>query len=147
MKTTKPKPKPKPLPKLRKNAKPWEILAAVCKVIADEPRRYDQSRWLVRVTDGSDLIPKGYFPECGTVACVAGWTCIINRRVPENNMVVEDKAQKILGLDYKEREELFDVNAAGQDRRTRNETSPRVHARRGIAHIKRFVKKKWGKKL
>jgi hypothetical protein len=132
--------KPKPLPKLKKNAKPWEILKAVCKVIADEPKRYDQYVTLDRDIESE------YYPACGTVGCVAGWTVVLCGR--GSPLYATLGAQDILGLTDDEAFDLFREDAAGNKRRfVGGGATPLAHARRGIAHIKRFVKEKWGKTI
>lgn len=95
-------------------------LDRVIAMIQSHTEEHDQRTWCY-VPNEND-----YTDYCGTTACVAGWTCIMNGRtqvVPTqwgtNEIVLiqddpykqpqgwADQAQTILGLNWSERQELF----------------------------------------
>lgn len=57
------------------------LLRKVEKVILDDPKKFDMGRWATVF----DKTAKGYNPRnktivhnsCGTVGCIAGWTCLL----------------------------------------------------------------------
>lgn len=132
------------LPKPIKSKNPVTILKRVIQIIHDEPKRYDQSDVIQRKEDYRDPEYADFFPTCGTVCCVAGWTNILTgaSKASVRNM---DRAARILDLTTEEKHELFGGVPYGV--RQRSHVTPRQHASDGIKHIKRFVLKKWGKKL
>ena len=140
------------LPRRVRSTNPVTILKAVIRAIEEEPRRYNQSLVVERREEEDDgYCPRArdYWPSCGTVACVAGWTNLLTGASKDEQESLS-RAEDVLGLTYDEGEQLFHESAAGPIRSTypgdRGPT-PRAHARAGIRHIKRFVKAKWGVNL
>ncbi len=132
-----------------KKAKPWPrtrsknpviILKTVIKAITDEPKRYDQNTWGdERPQDFPDR--ERYFPPCGTVACVAGWVCIVaDGKLPRESHI-EGMARRLLGLTKAHSDRLFSAFAVTPDRWV---ATPKSHVRAGVRHIKNFVKDVWG---
>jgi hypothetical protein len=126
-----------PLPKLKaKNA--YELLGQVCELISEEPLRYNQQLWLMKEKPG--LSATGHvFPACGTIGCVAGW---VHTLVPPTRETrrrgVDYRAADILGLPWDAQQELFGSgDVAGRP-------GTRTHARNGVRHIRRFMKKHRG---
>lgn len=115
----------------------YELLAEIRQIILEEPKRYDQNMWLLTGAIGERA------PACGTVGCVAGWAVALKADEVPAWYLVAEKAQEILGLGSEEAGELFSSEAASTPRercygpRTRNP----AHARRGAAHIRRFMEK------
>lgn len=71
-----------------------------------EPEKFDMAHWFRRT-------------ECGSVACVAGWTCWLDedlRFLTElqggGGVVISDAAQKKLGLNDYQASELFEPGFA-----------------------------------
>lgn len=130
---------------MAKNAMPvskaktaYGLLSEVCALIKEEPLRYDQCRWIQRVGgtgyERLDLdVTKA--PSCGTVGCVAGWVGTLKRADSFSYWGTELLAMDILGLDGVQAYELFNEDAAGV------ESQSAAHAKRGIAHIRKFQKK------
>lgn len=135
----------------------YDLLEDVKAVIKADPKRYNQEIWVSSINpsvlsatnrDGYSVVDTiedddlasyqeaDRMPECGTVACVAGW--VWTMKAPQRN--AEDPhrfAAKILKLSQPQAAELFAGDAAG---RYYGE-SPENHAARGIAHITRFQAK------
>lgn len=130
------------LPKPIKSRNPIMILKAVIRVIKAEPKRYDQSELITHIGDGT--CNESEFPICGTIGCVAGWTNILTGARGRQQLSLE-RAGRLLHLTPGERFELF--TGAPPLVRRRGLVSPRQHAADGVKHIKRFVLKKWGKKI
>lgn len=133
------------LPKPIKSKNPVVILKHVIKAIEEEPKRYDQGTFIEIKNTKSTFREDEDFPGCGTICCVAGWTNIIAGRGRLRYSRQERSAQNVLGLTECEADELFDGSAPGI--RDRSDVTPEEHAADGIKHIKRFVLKKWGKRI
>lgn len=113
----------------------YGLLSEIRRLILEEPLRYNQTWYWSNTNIG------GLAPACGTVGCVAGWTCALKGHTPDH---ANYSAAYILGLSLGDAWELFAENAAGdtRDRLGRaTRASLRAHARRGAAHIARFQKK------
>ena len=85
-----------------------ELLRKVQAHIMEEPARLLMSRWSQRVTGKTHVggLWEGFkelpVPSCGTVCCIAGWTCVISQRKPS-----EEKAIELLELDMDQGDRLF----------------------------------------
>lgn len=131
------------LPKPIKSKNPVVILRHVIRAIEQEPRRYDQSTYVERRS--GTFRDDDYFPECGTVCCVAGWVNVIAGKPYTNYDKQADTAQQVLHLSGEEAHALFTGNPSGVTLRRR--TTAKQHAAEGVKHIKRFVLQKWGQKI
>ena len=137
----------KPYP-TTKSKNPITILKTVIKAIEEEPLRYDQGNWLFHKSDirgnWSDPLP-GRFPSCGTIGCVAGWTCMVTGNREGDTWAT---ALRVLGLTMVEARPLFSGGAICQmagDRGLDNvDPGDRAYAALGIEHIKDFIMKQWG---
>lgn len=116
----------------------YGLLSEIRKLILEEPKRYDQTGWLIRGKRYAASIYGDMAPACGTVGCVGGWVQALKGR----------SAGRTLGLNYQQQVELFDGAAAGKRWEFSDGGSSRVtvatvraHARRGAKHIARFQKK------
>jgi hypothetical protein len=133
------------LPKPIRSKNPVVILKHVIKVIREEPRRYNQGTWRTTTRSKDAVLHNSdYFPKCGTVCCVAGW---VNHLTGQraHGFGNSGAARKTLGLTLEEARALFDGEPHGVQSRWR--VDAHTHANQGIKHIKRFVLKKWGKKI
>lgn len=133
----------KSLPKPIKSKNPVVILRHVVKLIQEEPKRYNQLFYRSEQgKDGGEATAD--YPACGTICCVAGWVNTVTGKqsYPDNEW---ERAENTLGLDPDESLELF--RSEPDDVRPRDQVGAQKHAADGIKHIKRFVLKKWGKKL
>lgn len=130
------------LPKPIKSKNPVVILKHVIKAIQAEPKRYDQGTFIDIAHEHSGR-HRGYFPSCGTVCCVAGWVNVIAGNNWKDYDAQSSVAAKTLGLTWDETDDLFSGDAVGW----RSMLGPKKHAAEGIKHIRRFVLKKWGKKI
>lgn len=79
--------------------------------ILEEPKRYDQGSY------GDRVEPEEGGPECGTVACLAGWALVLSgkplflERYPDTTVSnVANKASKLCGI---EREDGYGVFSSG----------------------------------
>jgi len=112
----------------------YELLAEIRQIILDEPKRYDQRVFLMTPFGPSDT--RADWPACGTIGCVAGWVKTLKAQ-PDEYTDAENFAWDRLGLTWSQKEELFNSKAAG----VRLDRHPAAHAKRGAAHIARFMKK------
>lgn len=105
---------------MTKNAMPvskaktaYGLLSEIRKLIIEEPKRYDQNSWSTSVFVNPDALP-----ACGTVCCVAGWVKTLKDTANPTaaGMRVGEIAGDILGLDHKQRYELFRHNAVSHTR-------------------------------
>lgn len=123
------------IPRITEPTTAYDLLTKVCEVITEEPKRYNQGRWLRRERGRSA-------PACGTVGCVAGWcvalvdsTVIDDRRAP-----IGDRAMNILGIDEDQRMELFAGDAVADFPLIQGQGG-HLYARAGVRHIRRFQEK------
>jgi hypothetical protein len=136
----------------------YGLLAAVCKAILAEPKRYNQTIWFETLSDEreSHTIEMRYarwnpaaerrerarfarkqqeFPACGTVACVAGWVLALQRgRLPHDQHSVELPAKRILGLNSAQAFQLFTSDAV------RGRPGTPRYAKAGVRHIQKFMR-------
>lgn len=64
------------LPRLSQATNAYDLLNDVIAAIEAEPKRMDMSTWISK--EGEDYTKtKSYGPQCGTVACIAGWGTIL----------------------------------------------------------------------
>lgn len=139
----------KPLPTTRaKNA--YTLLAAVCRLITAEPRRYNQGLYLTKGKPGTKVFEntdsQERYPACGTVGCVAGWV----KALIEPETLTEDNnirwtAANILGLQGMQTQELFTHQALlylpEATNKTLNKPQSAAYAKLGVLHIRRFMEK------
>lgn len=121
-----------PLPTSKaKNA--FDLLSDVCKVITEEPKRFNQHVFLYTKSARGDktiCAPKG-LPLCGTVGCVAGWIATLKGKRPRYSDTPR-VARTILGLTDNQSSHLFWYAAAGDKVQTRD------HTKAGVKHIRAF---------
>ncbi len=125
----------------------YDLLEDVCKAILEEPRRYNQGEWLKRYYLGQVNTGLYNLPDCGTVACVAGWTAVLAQG--RSAAAVEWQAQQILGLNPDQCEELFSGGAVQE--LWMHETNRSIYmmprpgtaeyAEFGVRHIRAFMAK------
>lgn len=87
-----------------------ELLEEIATLIEQQPLRYNQAEWLVNLKNplepGVDRIQ--CVPECGTVACIAGWITILTKPHSFARMslsAIEEHAADVLG--YLNRDWLY----------------------------------------
>lgn len=86
-----------------------ELLLKVKQHILEEPQRLIMHLWLVEKTGRRKWIrfgrnKKRSFPGCGTAGCIAGWTCILSEKRPDDFLT---SARNLLDLDFYQAERLF----------------------------------------
>lgn len=118
------------------------LLRRVQKWIAKEPRSYDQDATL----DRSDESP------CGTVGCIAGWTCALSGKTPQaRKRFSYNRARVQLGLTTEQASRLFSYIWAFSDgggwpnkfnKAYLDAKTPRARARVAVARIEHFIKTK-----
>lgn len=57
----------------------YQLLNELIKVVEDEPERLLMDDWIAAYKEPEILPLNGLQPECGTVACAAGWIRILRR--------------------------------------------------------------------
>lgn len=127
---------------------PYGLLSEICKLIMEEPLRYNQGLYIARPHGAggahpySSQISRNVFPSCGTVGCVAGWTATL--RFPGRFAYGEtgEIATQILGLNPEQANELFaGAPRAFYEGNLYNIPQTAEHARAGVRHIRAFQKK------
>ena len=120
----------------------YDLLDDVCKVIAEEPKRYDQNRWGVTGWRARRIYPAEELPACGTVGCRAGWiVALTDGRQGLDRAVrrfdVRDTAIRILGVKPSDVRRLFDASSV------RNELCQGTpeYAAAGVRGLRRFMRK------
>ncbi len=140
-----------------KNA--YDLLDDVCKVILEEPKRYDQGDWIVSIASDYSTPAAAVkcqtpypIPACGTIGCVAGWTALLARptiavHVDRLDAQVMGDAVRILGINRGQATRLFDGGAVRNQWRQdfgNNKKFPMTgtmgYAKLGVAHIREFMK-------
>lgn len=89
-------------------AKQERLYNLVIDHILEEPKRIDMCDWVLH----KEQIDKRRLPECGTVACFAGWTVALNNkwdydRLMTNRGFISEIARSALGLTYSQSLTLF----------------------------------------
>lgn len=133
--------KPTPISKA-KNA--YDLLKDVQKVILAEPKRYNQGYWGENLRDHGTpsevrkqirehnlAFSLDKLPDCGTIACVAGWIHTL-RRLPGDIRFCEYAAQEQLGVDTFK---LFKSSALATDALS----GTLAYAKAGVKHIQKFM--------
>lgn len=133
--------KNKLIPKSKaKNA--YDLLSEVRALILAEPKRYDQGMYLLR--GQAELNEWGRkAPDCGTVACVAGWVATLKQPERLTAVNADDRAKKVLGLDWDQAAQLFSGGALIY---AKARVQTLGYAREGAAHIRRF-QRAWASQL
>lgn len=125
-----------PLPKSRAKTA-YGLLGEIKRLILAEPKRYNQRVYLEKrgplTLNALPLNPKDA-PPCGTRACVAGCVATLKTRHPRYHEAAYI-AGHILGLTYKQKDQLFNGGAASGIPGTA------LHARSGAKHIANFQKR------
>jgi hypothetical protein len=123
-----------------------ELLQRVKAHILEDPNRYDQWIWIVDgLVPGEKLVPAGRIvPECGTVACIAGWAIILgnphsNTDLPGSwSFFIEHKATELLGISDSQASMLFDGGLLFEDA-VKGAKSLQDLAQAAARHIDRFI--------
>lgn len=61
----------------------YELMEAVNREILADPKRLWMNHWVTKVNNtflcvvNEEGVPRALNPHCGTVACYAGWTCLL----------------------------------------------------------------------
>lgn len=144
MNTTKTKPRN---PKLN-----VRLLRRIQKHILEEPLRFLMRTQLMKRTPGAviatdDWRERQQVPECGTVACIAGWALLLSHQPIRENSPwgsVRSRAAKILGLPptVVDNDELFQVWGWPEKFRARyrEATLPRTRAKIAADRIEHLIK-------
>ncbi len=95
-----------------------EKLRAVMQEIREE--NFDMQYWVKRKSELSSGYSGYSYPspwpnecknldsrDCGTIACLAGWTCHVFAREVDQNLTIEQNARRILGISDIESDTLF----------------------------------------
>ena len=111
----------------------YGLLTEVKRLILKEPKRYDQTLWIVGRTGGDHLVDRS-FPACDTVGCVFGWVAMLKGPLKFEFDETYSIARKILGLTEGQTYKLVHPSAAKHPPQTK------AHAQSGARHITRFQK-------
>lgn len=110
------------------------LLSEIAALAIEEPMRMTMNNWYLR--PGAWKEPRRGFPACNTVGCVGGWT---------ETLVPNAGADRTLGLSQAQEVELFYPRLLMKDGIAHGQTL--AHARKVVAHIRRFQKKYRGQLL
>lgn len=106
------------------------LLSEIAKLTLKEPKRMRMDIWGGREHNASsELYDLTQAPACGTVGCIGGWTDVLTKQK-------RGKAGETLGLTSAQEDALFMPGLMFD-----NEQGTPKHARKVVAHIKRFQKK------
>lgn len=122
-----------------------KLLRQVQKKILAEPAQFEMSQWFTNNT-GWEI------PNCGTAACIAGWTIAVSKKKKPSEFLnaadIQNTARKLLGLDFEDDEwALFSVSSwplKYQNRFYRTQSlkmRARITVQRIDAYIKEHTKK------
>jgi hypothetical protein len=91
-----------------------KAMLAVADVIEYNEDRFTLGLWAARrasTLDGRDVQVGAIWTDCGTTACVAGWTCawadVAKRATGWDDYRIHNAARRELGLDWEASERLF----------------------------------------
>jgi hypothetical protein len=120
-----------------------KLLRRIQKHILAEPKRLDMGHFIARKSDGSGLVVR--FPQCGTVACIAGWAVTLSTKEKLDYRRIEGRARQLLGITQTQAKNLFfDSNWPQQfaERLGLTEPQTKAHARITAKRIDHFLKTK-----
>jgi hypothetical protein len=124
-----------------------KLLRKVKEHILAEPNRLQMEEWIERSEPGKfiyDYDAEVTVPACGTTACIAGWTCLLEKGMefdaPDCDRIPEE-ASKLLGVTEEETSGLFYVNEWPRGIGKRFEESQDIHERASLAarRIDQFI--------
>lgn len=113
----------------------WGILDRVVELIEQEPRRMRMRTW-GETAFHMEVVPEADFPECGTVACIAGWAEILIAGDISKFVFHTGTASAIAGPAWKDLFELF----IDQDLMDDPRQGTPEHAARVVKAIREFQK-------
>lgn len=126
-----------------------ELLNKVKDHILAKPERFAMARWHMNWPPGTIVHisniegKKRKMPDCGTIACIAGWACELGD--PKNIVTGTylERAEALLGLDFEESRELFWTDGWSRYFRKlwEHTRSTRKHAEIAGRVIDRFITK------
>ncbi len=135
-----------------------DLLLKVRAAILAEPAQFIMASWFAKGSvyhhdedpessyDRTTDIPRGTIPNCGTAACIAGWTCAIaNGRLPAEQRLfssgVDFVAEAALGIDQERGALLFYVREWPYDMQQAWLAATTLEARAQVAaaRIDKFV--------
>lgn len=122
----------------------YGLLERVARHIEDDPRRYDQGRFVL--TGEDELSSRGFIgdgaPPCGTVACRAGWIVFLNDGL---NAVgydgIQDRANEVLGMTEEDTDDLFSGGALHHECRRVPLHRTKAYGKVGAKGVRRFMRK------
>lgn len=142
------------VPKLTRPTTAYALLSKICKLITEEPKRYNQGQWIALSSSWIGMSQQwmnAAFPACGTVCCVAGWVESLRtspqvvKHLDDDSRYtsdVSDAARRTLGLSEKDAAGLFRGDAlvllVGDDVPVQGTSE---YAALGVKHIRAFQKK------
>ena len=112
----------------------YELLGRVCKAIAAEPERYDQTTF-------------GYCEDnnnksCQTAFCIGGWIVHLHdKEIATIARSVETRANEILGLGASRGWKLFTTYLPELESNSPPVQGTPAYARAGVRHTRRFMAK------
>lgn len=121
-----------------------ELLQKVKKHILEEPKRLAMIHWTLRGLPGQFLTSEGWgeigervFPPCGTVGCIAGWTCMLSGMASGTR----SSAEELLEISRFESDSLFMVEDWPEPIRTQymHATTPELRAKLAAKRIDLFI--------
>jgi hypothetical protein len=125
----------------------YDLLAEIADMAAVHPERINMSSWDARCGGPTSDVQKS---DCGTVGCVAGWTCVLTETQIDFSRggaetQIRAGAGNVLGLTWEQERELF-LSLNGSDSlfnpnwvRTRPQTQ--AHGCEVRKHILAFMAK------
>lgn len=130
-----------------------KLLRKVKKHILAEPKRLVMWTWKLQNTlqpkflsDGYGNMPRKFIPfaECGTAACIAGWTCLLSGKKNVEGNHISQTAIQLLGIPGSLTNSLFVVTFwPGQFRaKYHNAKTQKTRAKIAAERIEHFISTK-----
>ena len=84
-----------------------ELLLKVKQHILAEPKRLDMEKWCKKLTPEEIQSLPNEYPQCGTIACIAGWTCVLGSSGAKFGGEVMYTAEELLNIPMHASYKLF----------------------------------------
>ncbi len=95
----------------------YDLLEDIKQAIWEEPKRYNQATYIRMNRHLKRRLKEDHLAQCGTAACVAGWTVLMAKPMNEKPaeklamIDVDRSAAELLGLNWGQSSTLFDGDA------------------------------------
>lgn len=125
-----------------------KLLLEVKKQILKEPLQFQMACFFATSLDWDSIVkPKYKIPNCGTAACIAGWTVAIATKTNPKEALrnpeclsISISARKALDLSYWQSELLFNMYRWPEEFKFTEKHTPKQRANKAAKFINWFIK-------